>query len=542
MTSFLSRRRVRWRLALVLVSWPSGFAVAQDAAPPAGLVPFASGAVLGGWERTRRRGVTRRESDGALVSEVEVKSGPSLGVLAEGGLRFDGERLDAAAAYGAGFSVSPDTPAGPDALTQSVGARLEYILGPRWRTSASNTFYWGVLRQQQQASSLGFGGIASETPGGGGGVADPRTPASATGAGAPQGVLAPGASPLPGGATGLDGALGTSPDAGRDTSRALVQARFVRNESTAGLTYAPSPRFTHALLANATLQKYPDRAFVRSAGLRLFDTFGIGPQWSTDWTPDPFNAVRFEVSAETTFFDALFEDAETSTVAQAQSASPGEASTEVTIEPRGEATLQTGDARIVYRRALTPAWFGELGGGVGVAFPWSDPDALAAALVAQGAVGWSRDRWLVRFDVQRGASASEIGAIYALTSAQLGVEAGLTPRLRAAASAGVSRFDVLALVVRSENDLAQLAGATDGQLSLDELDRRAREVLNGWAVTAGTTATYDLTQWLAIAVAFGYEQRRSDAAERSSEDAHRATVGVTVTTDAPEDEQAQGPR
>jgi hypothetical protein len=33
----------------------------------------------------------------------------------------------------------------------------------------------------------------------------------------------------------------------------------------------------------------------------------------------------------------------------------------------------------------------------------------------------------------------EIGAIYALTSAQLGVEAGLTPRLRAAAGRAVGQ-------------------------------------------------------------------------------------------------------
>jgi hypothetical protein len=330
----------------------------------------------------------------------------------------------------------------------------------------------------------------------------------------------------PGGAPDAGGAAETGTD-----RRLLARIPYLRQDAGAGLTLATSETVRHRFGVAGTALLYPDREVVRDSGERLFETLTIGPEYGLEWGATERDTVQLGATAATTWFVPVF-----------RTPDPTGGAAPPATEPTALAPVQTVGAQVGWTRRLSTTW--TLRGHVGAGVVWpldsgdeaseaqSDSLDTGASATLLGGLGtqWRRGRWQLGVETGREVAQSEVGAVYATTTARAEGRRRLTEVVDVALRGGVARYDVLTQVFASDEDLAAFAAAPDGQTDREALVARARRAQEGYGVEAGALANWRLSPIAAVSFTYAMEQRISDDRDRGDRLVHRGILGLTLAS------------
>lgn len=443
-------------------------------------IPYATAAAYLAHERSAERGLAV-DANGTTVSEVQGAEAQTAGVGGEVGLRFTGERTTARLAYMLGLALRDDEEAGWQSVTHGLQAEAERQATQRLALRAAAGTFVGLRESQTALDGVGLGG----------GTAPPGT-----------------------------------------DRRLLARIPYLRQDAALGLTAATGETVRHRFGVAGSALLYPDREVVEAAGERLFETWTVGPEYGLEWGVTERDTLQLGANAATTWFVPVFSGT------LAAEAGEGAPSSDTVESP---APLQTVGAQVGLTRRLSTTWTVRAHVGAGIVWPLEDArpqdstsEALdtgaSAALLAGVGTQWRRGRWQLSLEGGRETTQSEVGAVFATSTARGEGRRRLTESVDVAVRGGVARYDVLAQVFASEADLAAFAAAPPGVTDRETLVERARRAQEGYGLEAGALGNWRLSPVAALSITYSMEQRISDDRDRGDRLVHRGILGLTVAT------------
>ncbi len=434
--------------------------------------PYARAAAFAAYDVTRQRELARAEG-GTLLSAVTEDERATAGVLGEVGLERQGERTSGRLGYLLGVQVAEGASTGLDDVTQGLDAALDRRVSEQTTFSLRFAGFWGVRDSESVVDGVGLGAPD-----------DPQRPA-------PPGTA----------------------------QRRITRVPFLRLDAGAGAATAPNARLTNRFDVGAATLLYPDHEVVHASGERLFETFTLGPENALEYRLTEADTLTGTVDARTTWYAPVY------TVR----VDAGDAPAAETLDP-----VETLGARLGWRRVLSPRWSLTATGGIGAAIPLgsANPDTGSSmTLVGGAATAWGAGPWRLEFEAERGIAQSEVGAIFATTSARFAGQRAWASGLLARVGGGIARYDVLTQVFGSVADLEDFAAAPDGEtLSRAELESRARRAQEGYGVQGNADLNWQFWGFAGMSIAYVVERRLSDDRDRGDRLVHRGILGLTLTT------------
>lgn len=447
-----------------------GGAARADGTPPT--QPYARAAAFAAYDVTRQRELARSDG-GALVSAVTEDQRASAGVLGEVGVERRGERTSGRLEYLLGIQVAEGASTGLDDVTQGLDATLDRRLGERTTFTLRLAGFWGVRDSESVVDGVGLG--APE---------DPQNPSPA----------------------------GTA-------QRRITRVPYLRLDAGTGLAFAPDARLTNRFELGAGAVLYPDHDVVHASGERLFETWTLGPENALEYRLTENDTLSGTVDARTTWYAPVY----------AVRVEAGERPAAETLDP-----IETLGARLGWRRVLTPRWSVSGTGGIGAVIPLGsdNPDAGSSmSLLGGAATAWGAGPWRLEAQAERGIAQSEVGAVFATTSARIAGQRAWASGVLARLGGGLARYDVLTQVFASAADLEDFAAAPEGAtLSRAELASRARRAQEGYGLQGNADLNWQFWGFAGMSIAYVVERRMSDDRDRGDRLVHRGILGLTLTT------------
>jgi hypothetical protein len=444
--------------------------VRADGTPPT--QPYARAAAFAAYDVTRQRELARAES-GTLLSAVTEDARASAGVLGEIGVERQGERTSGRLGYLLGIQVTEGASTGLDDVTQGLDATLDRRLSERTTFTLRLAGFWGVRDSETLVDGVGLGA--------------PESPQNPSPAGTAQ--------------------------------RRITRVPYLRLDAGAGIAFAPDARFTNRFELGAAAVLYPDHDVVHASGERLFETWTLGPEEALEYRLTENDTLTGALEARTTWYAPVY------TVR----VGPNESPAAETLDP-----VETLGVRLGWRRVLSPRWSIVATGGVGAAIPLgnSNPDTGSSMTLVGGAgTAWGTGRWRLEFQAERDIAQSEVGAVFATTSARIAGQRAWASGVSARLGGGVARYDVLTQVFGSLADLQDFAAAPEGEtLSRTELEARARRAQEGYGIQGNADLNWQFWGFAGMSIAYVVEQRLSDDRDRGDRLVHRGILGLTLTT------------
>jgi hypothetical protein len=369
-------------------------------------IPYATAAAFLAHERSAERGLAV-DADGTTISQLQGAEADTAGVGGEIGVRYAGERATARVAYVLGLAVRDDEDTGWQSVTHGLQAEGERQLTQRLALRGALGTFIGLRESQSTLDGVGLGG----------------------------------------------GAVG---DPGSDR-RLLARIPYLRQDAGVGLTLATSETVRHRVGVAGTALLYPDPEVVEAAGERLFETWTLGPEYGLEWGVSERDTLQVGATAATTWFIPVY-DLPTDGPVAADELAP----------------VQTAGLQLGWTRRFSSTFTGRAHVGAGLVWPLdtetdsasadgADGIADAAGALDTGPSGaflagvgaqWRQGRWQVGLEGARETTQSEVGAVFATTSARAEARRRLTEFVDVAVRGGVARYDVLTQVFASEADLA----------------------------------------------------------------------------------------
>jgi hypothetical protein len=465
---------------------------------------FASGSSFGTVEMSNVPLLTEGSQTG-----TDAHTGFTAG--ATGGVRWTLPRNNGALAYGVGVATFDGVDVGPDNVVQYFQGQNSTRIGNWWHLELNQGFYWGVLQVEQDLNALRLGGLPSgngEDFGGpaGGQVQGPRSPTPVQ---ASNPALAPGATAAtPGTSTGTQ-------LAGGDALFAIHEVRYVRTSSTAGITYDRGLWWATGLTLAFDLQHFlEDAPFVQRTRegrliiLPLVDTWQAAADYRVEYRASEVQRFYIDLSARTLWFIEHPISAELAAIAKEENAIGTDGKADTTVN-------ETAGGRLGWNWDFAPDWNLDADAGAEVLIPLDNPSDRRTDAVGMAGVGYRVNSWQFRAQVSRDISASELGAVYATSSAALGARGMLMPRIQAQLWAIGARQDVLRYVL-AENE-------TEDDINLRQLE--------GWSVSTSAQLDFLISKNLVATASYALDQRFSDDPATDTLLSHRILVGLTLGTD-----------
>lgn len=434
--------------------------------------PYARAAAFAAYDVTRQRELALSE-EGTLLSEATEERRASSGVLGEIGVEHQGESTAARLGYLVGIQLAEGESPGLGDVTQGLDATLDRRLSDRNTLTLRLAGFWGVRDSEAVVEGVGLGAPD-----------DPRNPAP----------------------------VGTA-------QRRITRMPYLRLDAGTGVTFVADQRLTNRFELGAAAILYPDHDVVHASGERVFETWTVGPEDALEYRLTEVDTLTATFDARTTWYAPVY-------VVRIDA---GEAAVAETLDP-----VETLGARLGWRRLLTRRWSIGASGGVGAVIPLgnSNPDTGSSVTLIGGAgTAWGAGPWRVELEAERAIAQSEVGAIFATTSARLTGQRAWAPGVLARVGGGVARYDVLTQVFGSRADLEDFAAAPEGEtLSRAELESRARRAQEGYGIQGNADLSWQFWGFAGMSIAYVVERRLSDDPDRGDRLVHRGTLGLTLTT------------